>query len=210
MATRGPLADNRDLIAGIGGGGFAPLATFVFDLPLYATLPGAILVFIGLRLILAPKTFFEDLPTGKFAKARVDLARDVLVKADRALSELAQTAEVIRQEHVQEQLLHLHRIATDISIEVEKDPGRLNQVQRLLTYYLPAASRVATGYAALERKFSPNEERVIEAQVMIERLDQVFSEYADRLVMPEVENLDIDLQLLDDAIRDEGLERVRS
>ena len=38
---------------------------------------------------------------------------------------------------------------------------------------------------------------------MIARLDKIFDDYADRLVMPEVEGLDVELRLLDDAIRDE-------
>ena len=203
MARRSVLTDNRDLIAGAVGGGFAPLATFLFGLPIYATLPGALLVFFGTRLILTPKAFFEDLPKGEFSEARIDLARDVLIAADHALASLAATVEHLRNEAVQDKLLHLHRIASEVVSEVERDPERLMQVQRLLTYSLPAASRLSTGYLALERKRNPNPERVAETEAMIARLDKIFDDYADRLVMPEVEGLDVELRLLDDAIRDE-------
>lgn len=205
MAKRGFLSDNRDLIAGACGGGFAPLATFAFGLPIYAALPGALLVFIGMRLVLAPKKYFEDMRSGEFTEAKIDLARDVLTGADRSLAMMAATAEHVRNEDVQSRLLHLHRIASEVVSEVERDPGRLMQVQRLLTYYLPSASRLAAGYLALERKRNPQPERLAKAEAMITRLDQVFDDYADRLVIPEVEGLDVELRLLDDAIRDESM-----
>ncbi|MEO0393382.1 MAG: 5-bromo-4-chloroindolyl phosphate hydrolysis family protein [Pseudomonadota bacterium] len=205
MARHTALSINRDLIAGLTGGGFAPVATFAFGLPIYATLPGAVLVFFGVRLMLAPKGFFEDLDKGDYADARLDLARDVLVQADHALASLAATVEPIENQEIQDRLLHLHRIASDVLSEVERDPKRLMQVQRLLTYYLPSASRLARGYLALERKRNPQVERVAQTEMMITRLDQVFSDYADRLVMPEVEDLDVELQVLDDALREEEL-----
>lgn len=210
MARPGQLSDYRDLIAGAAGGLFAPLATFALGLPVYATLPGAVLVFFGLRMMLAPRELFEGLPDGKFARSRLDLAREVLGGAQRALAELDDHAGMLRDDAVKQQLVHLGRITQDVVAEVEKNPGRLTSIQRLLTYYLPAAVRLAEGYAALERKRHPSEKRLRETRDMIGRLDGIFSDYADRLVMPEVEGLDVELRLLDDAIREERLETGKS
>lgn len=196
---RRALAQNREIIAGAAGGLFAPLAAIAFGIPVLAAVPGAILVYVGLRLALAPRSADKHLPEG--------LSREVLMSAEVSLAALRRSMRALKTKPVRARFEELHGIATKVAREVEEDPGRLADVRRLLTYYLPAAERLAEGYAILETKFNPSIERVRQLEATIRRLHEVFKDYSDRLATREVEDLDVELKLLEDELRNE--ERTR-
>jgi len=192
-----------DVLAGLAGGLFAPIATFGFGLPLWATIPGAVLIFFGVRLVATPRRLFEGFNFGEADRASLELAREILSEAQVQLQRLRGLAQETRTAAVREKLEHLHAIAARVVGEVEQKPRRVNNVRRLLTYYLPAAARLADGYHVLENSNSPDRERLKAAGDMIGRLDEVFARYADRLSEEEVEGLDVELKLLENSIRDE-------
>jgi hypothetical protein len=200
--TRDPV-DRTDVLAGLAGGLFAPVATFGFGLPWWASVPGAVLVFFGVRLAVQPRRLFEGFNFGAADRASLELARDILSDAHGQLDRLAEVVRDTRTGSVRARLEHLHAIAAGVVDEVEQKPSRVNNVRRLLTYYLPAAVRLADGYRVLERANDPDRERLTATDAMIGRLDQVFGRYADRLSQEEVEGLDVELKLLESSIRDE-------
>jgi hypothetical protein len=199
------LRSSVDLWAGLAGGLFAPVASFGFGLPLWASLPGAVLIFVGARLAFAPVGLGEGLD-GKTLDGRardtaaIDLAREVVTAAQGDLARLNAAARVVREPSARRHLDHLHIVAARVIGEVERKPRRLSSVQRLLTYYLPAAVRLGEGYGVLEAANRPDHARLDAAGAMIGRLDTVFARHADRLSAPEVEGLDVELKLLADAI----------
>jgi 5-bromo-4-chloroindolyl phosphate hydrolysis protein len=192
-----------DIVAGLAGGLFAPVATFGFGLPWWVSVPGALLVFFGVRLAVRPRRLFEGFDFGEADRASLELARDILSDARVELDRLAELARDMRSVSVRRNLEHLRGIAAGVIGEVEQKPSRVNNVRRLLTYYLPAAVRLADGYRVLERANDPDRQRLTAADAMIGRLDQVFGRYADRLSQDEVEGLDVELRLLENSIRDE-------
>jgi 5-bromo-4-chloroindolyl phosphate hydrolysis protein len=192
-----------DIVAGLAGGLFAPLATFGFGLPWWASVPGAVLVFFGVRLAVQPRRLFEGFDFGEADKASLELAREILSDARAQLDRLAAAASDIKSANVRQKLEHLRGIAARVVDEVEQKPARVNNVRRLLTYFLPAAVRLGDGYRVLERANDPDRERIKATDTMIGRLDQVFGRYADRLSQEEVEGLDVELKLLESSIRDE-------
>lgn len=200
--TRDP-ATWADVLAGLAGGLFAPVATFGFALPLWASIPGAILVFFGVRLALAPRRLFEGFDFGAADRASLELAGEILSEAQTQLARLRELALETRSVEIRERLDHLHSIAARVVGEVEQKPRRVNNVRRLLTYYLPAAARLADGYHVLENSHAPDQERLKATGEMIGRLDEVFARHADRLSGDEVEGLDVELRLLENSIRDE-------
>ena len=195
------LSDNRYVFAGLAGGAFAPLATWLLNLPAIAALPGALLVFFGILVLLQPKKMFEDLDANKFEAGQLALAEEVLSEAEKDLRRLSAAARAITKVRVKEKLVHLKNMAQRVTLEVERDPSRLRHVRRLLTYYLPASARMAEGYVAVEKRVRPDHERVAAAEQMLDRLDDVFTDYNDRLVTTEIEGLDLEIKLLDDATR---------
>jgi 5-bromo-4-chloroindolyl phosphate hydrolysis protein len=200
--TRG-AADWSDVLAGLIGGVFAPAATFVFGLPWWASLPGAVVVFLGVQQLARPRRLFEGFDFDEADRASLELAREVLSGAQAELKRLHDLALDIATLAVRQRLDHLHLIAEGVVREVEQRPRRANNVRRLLTYYLPAAVRLAHGYRLLERSNAPDRLRVAAIGEMIDRLDQLFGRHADRLSEEEVEGLDVELRLLENAIRDE-------
>jgi 5-bromo-4-chloroindolyl phosphate hydrolysis protein len=200
--TRDP-AGWADVVAGLVGGLFAPVATFGFGLPLWVSLPAAVLIFVGIRLAIAPRRLFEGFDFGEADRASIELARGILSGAQRELDRLKALAQETSTIAVRNNLDHLYAVAARVVAEVEQKPRRVNNVRRLLTYYLPAAVRLAAGYHVLEGSITPDRERVQATAEMIGRLDEVFGRYADRLSEEEVEGLDVELRLLENSIRDE-------
>lgn len=197
------LRSSVDLWAGLAGGIFAPVASFGFGLPLWASLPGAVLIFVGTRLAFAPRGLFEGLDGKALDAAALDLAREVLTAAQVDLVRLGAAAHAVREPSARRDLDHLHTVAGRVISEVERTPRRLSSVRRLLTYYLPAAVRLGEGYGVLEGANRPDHARLDAAGALIGRLDTVFARHADRLSAPEIEGLDVELKLLADAIRAE-------
>jgi hypothetical protein len=192
-----------DLIAGAAGGLFAPLATFGLGVPFWLSVPLAVLVFFSVRLLLAPRRLFEGFSYGEIDRASLELAREILERAYTDLAALAESAAGIKNGEIRQQLMHLHGIASKVVADVEKKPRRVNNVRRLLTYYLPGAARLAAGYQVLESRLSPNRERIVAAERMIGQLDETFAAHADRLTEQEVEGLDLEIKLLEGEIAGE-------
>ena len=192
-----------DVLAGLAGGLFAPAATFGFGLPLWVSIPGAALVFFGVRLVAAPRRLFEGLDLQEADLANVDLARDVLSAAGDHLARLRAAARATASVPVRASLDRLATIAARVMADVEQKPRRLNSVRRLLTYYLPSAARLAEGYRVLEASTAPDEARLRATAGMIGQLDGVFARHADRLTEEEVDGLDVELRLLENSIRED-------
>jgi 5-bromo-4-chloroindolyl phosphate hydrolysis protein len=192
-----------DLIAGAAGGLFAPVATFGLGIPFWLSVPLAVLVFFAVRLLLAPRRLFEGFNFGEIDQASLELAREILERAHADLAALAESAAGIKKAETRKQLMHLHGIASKVVADVEKKPRRINNVRRLLTYYLPGAARLAAGYQVLESRLSPNRDRILATERMIEQLDGTFASHADRLTEQEVEGLDVEIKLLEGEIAGE-------
>ena len=192
-----------DLIAGVCGGLFAPIATFGFGMPFWLSVPLAVLIFFALRLILGPRQLFEGFQFQEIDQASLALAREVLEQARTDLDGLSEAAAAIKNRRSRERLMHLHGIAKKVIDEVEQKPRRINNVRRLLTYYLPGAVRLGAGYQVLEERLEPNRERMAAAQRMIGQLDGVFTTYADKLTEEEVDGLDLEIKLLEGEISGE-------
>jgi hypothetical protein len=192
-----------DLVAGALGGLFAPVATFWIGIPFWISVPLAVLVFFGVRLVLAPRQLFEGFRFQEADQASLALAREVLEQARSDLDALAEAAAAVQDAGIRKRLMHLHDIAGKVIADVERKPRRINNVRRLLTYYLPGATRLGAGYQVLEGRLTPNRERLVAAERMIGQLDGVFTTYADRLTEQEVEGLDLEIKLLEGEISSE-------
>lgn len=200
---RAALSENRDLIAGAVGAILAPVASIGFGVPFWVSVPCAVIAYLGVRTLLRPPRLFEGLDSETYAGVRLGVARTVLSDAIRSLRELRRHARSIRDGEMRKRFEHLHYVAHTIALEVEEDPKRLPHVQRLLTYYLPAAVRLARGYRAVEHRVAATSDRRRKVEKTVARMDRVFADFSDRLVTPEIENLDLELRLLDDELAQE-------
>jgi 5-bromo-4-chloroindolyl phosphate hydrolysis protein len=172
-------------------------------MPFWLSVPLAVVMFFGVRFLLAPRRLFEGFRFDAIDQASLALAREVLERARVDPDGLGEAAAELKNARVQKSLMHLHAIAGRVIGEVEQKPRRIGNVRRLLTYYLPGAARLAAGYRALESQLEPNRERMRATERMIGELDRVFTTYADKLTEQEVEGLDLEIKLLESEISGE-------
>ncbi len=203
-ALRGTaLSDNRDLIGGVLGAALVPVASIGLGVPFWVSIPCAVALFFGVRALLRPRALFEDLDPEQHEGVSLGLARAVLGDADKALGRLRKQAAAIRDGDMRKRFQHLHYVADTVVREVEEKPAKLPHVRRLLTYYLPAAVRLAEGFRAVERKLGPSLDRRQAVLATVQRMDRVFADFSDRLVTPDIDNLDLELKLLDQELEGE-------
>lgn len=184
------------ILAGAAGAVLVPVLAVGLALPFPIALLVAALAFAGIGVLTAPRRLFEGMDLGGVGSGRVALARKVLSEALPDLERLEDGAKAIRRRETGRRLAHLAATARTIVAGVEQNPDRLMNVQRVLTYYLPQAARLADSYALVEQRRLPDAERLAELDGMIGRLDEAFAHYADSLTDTDLKGLDADLRLL--------------
>jgi 5-bromo-4-chloroindolyl phosphate hydrolysis protein len=198
------MANDRNWVAaGIAGALLIPLLVFGLRLPYVIALAAGLIAFAGLAALLAPRKLFEGIDVSKVARGRLDLARKVLGDAEPELVKLSAAAAKIKDARIRGEVEHLAGTAKAILAGVEQNPERLSSVQRFLTYYLPAAGELAENYAVLEQKRSPDAARLEQANAVIGKLGEAFSHYADTLLESDLSGLDVELKLIDAAIKED-------
>jgi 5-bromo-4-chloroindolyl phosphate hydrolysis protein len=195
--------DRNWLAAGIVGALLIPVLVFGFQLPYVLALGAGAVAFIGLVLLLAPRKLFEGIDVSKVGRGKLDLTRQVLVEAMPSVSRLKDSVADIRSPKIKAIVERLSGTAESIVSGVEKEPERLSSVQRFLTYYLPSAAQLAESYSVLEKQRNPDPTRLKEAETVITKLDNAFSHYADSLMESDLSGLDVDLRLIEQAIKED-------
>lgn len=207
---------NRTLVAGLGGGLLALLVLAVA--PAWAALAAGIAGFLALRWHLSPRGLFTGIERSE--RPRVELVREVLGTAAHDLAALVAAGERIADRGVSARLRRMAATCNEVCRQLERKPRRLLKVQRLLTFYLPSALRLAESYARLERQGAEAKPTTSSAPVpgtlpagagetaaMLERLETHFADYARRLDDPQQDALDVELRLLEQSLAEERLPR---
>ena len=198
------FTDDRNwLIAGLVSAILIPGLVFVVQVPLAVALGVGAVAFAGLLFALAPRRAFEGIDVSNVARGRLDLARKVLNDAAPQIERLTQTARGIRKETVKAQVGRLATTARAIIAGVEQDANRLTNVQRFLTYYLPAAGDVAERYGVLEQKRLPDPARITQTEAVIAKLEDAFSHYSDSLLDTDLADLDVELRLIESSLKED-------
>ena len=71
----------------------------------------------------------------------------------------------------------------------------------MLTFYLPNAASLAEGWRTLETRSSPSPERIAQTRETMQALGDAFGKFADQAVAPQLQALDLDLKVLNDALK---------
>ncbi len=195
--------DRNWMLGGLIGALALPLLVFVVKLPFWLSAVVAFGVFVGFVFLLAPRGLFEGIDVSNVARGRLDVVRKVLEDADQSLKRLEEAADEIKSQKIKAATTHLVQTARSIISGVENEPDRLSSVQRFLTYYLPSAGDVAASYAVMEKQNNPDPERVKKTEAVIAKLDSAFSHYADSLHESDLSNLDVELRLIENAVKDD-------
>lgn len=141
------------------------------------------------------------LDVGEMASERRGAAAQLLREGEAALDRLRAAPRLIHDQLMREEIRLLTMKADRVLRDVRGDPDKVMAVRRMLTFYLPNAASVAEGWRALENKSEPAPERVQQTRETMAQLNDAFTQFADELHEPQMQTLDLDLKMLNDALK---------
>ena len=191
------------VVAGIAAAALIPLLTFVVNVPFLVALGIGLVALFGLVLLLAPRGLFEGIDVSAINKGKLELVRKVLADATPALERLDEASRRIRNAAIRKRGQDLTATARTIFARIEQNPERMISVQRFLTYYLPAAAELTESYGVLEQQRSPDPARLQQAETVLGKLNEAFGHYADTMLESDLSGLDVDLRLIERAVKDD-------
>lgn len=197
-------------IAGVAAALLPPPLVLAAGIPAWVAVMIAFAVFVALFLLLKPRSRPAPgrLDAGAISDHRRGTAGDLVREGEAALERLRAAPRRIHDQLMREEIRLLTMKADRVLREVRHDPDKVMAVRRLLTFYLPNAASVAEGWRALENKSEPSPERVRETRQTMAQLNDAFTRFADELHEPQLQTLDLDLKVLNDALR-QDLDSVR-
>jgi hypothetical protein len=138
--------------------------------------------------------------------ASADPRVDLLVDARKNLAILAKPSPKLPAE-MKAIVKKLAEDGTIITDAVTENPEKLNAVLRFFTYYLPATADLVQDRI----KLAPHagSDRLAEIDHTLERLLEAFSGFRAAILEPDLEAVDLDVTLLDDAL-DADLEDLKT
>src|SRR5260221_5614623 len=200
MDVRG---DGRYLIAGLAAAIALPVAVFVVAIPFYAAVPIAIVLFVALALILAPRRPLEGINMAAIGRGDVMAAQAALEDADIDLDAIEAAAKKIKTADIAQSITHLAGSARGLLQQVEAEPAKLAEIRRLVAVYLPRTRDISESYADIETRGKLDPARTDRVRAVLKRIDGTFQHFGQRLVEGEAQSLYVDLSLLEDSIKQE-------
>jgi hypothetical protein len=205
----GMSAGTAAAVSGAVAAAIPPILVLGFSQPAWLALCIAFVALVVLWFLLKPDANRGSgrLDEGEIAQGRRSTAAQLLREGDAALDRLRAAPRVIHDQLMREEIRLLTMKADRVLRDVRQDPDKVMAVRRLLTFYLPNAASVAEGWRALENKSEPSPERVRQTRETMAGLNDAFTQFADELHEPQMQTLDLDLKVLNDALK-QDLEKV--
>ncbi|HEY1426116.1 MAG TPA: 5-bromo-4-chloroindolyl phosphate hydrolysis family protein [Caulobacteraceae bacterium] len=188
------------LLAALAAAVMAPAAAIGLHLPLLVDLGLSGGTFAGGYLLLRSGKQ-ASLDQQMLADARNNTGLGLIPDAQSALDRLKKALLLIKDPAVRGQVDSLVRTGQKVVGECRTDPSRAMAVRRLLTFYLPNAASIAEGWVALEGRAMPSPERMAQTGATLRALNEAFAKFSDDMVEPQMQTLDIDLKVVNDALR---------
>jgi hypothetical protein len=188
------------LIAGIIAALVLPLLALGLRLPLFVSVGLTIGLFFALQGLFAPKPP-RAAQAEPLDEARQQTADALIGEGRAALDRLRRAGRALQDKRMRADVERLSATADRVLRDVEADPGKAMSVRRLMTFYLPNAASLTEGWRALEGRALPSPERERQTRETVAHLNEAFDRFADALVQPQVQTLDLDLKVLNDALK---------
>jgi DNA repair ATPase RecN len=195
--------DGRYVIAGLVAAAALPAAVFAAAIPFLAAVPIAVVLFGAVVYLLAPRRPLEGLDVATIGRGQIEAARNALEEADTDIDTIVAAAKRIRTRDIAAALDHLATTARRLLHQVEQDPAKLSEVRRLVAVYLPRTREIASSFADIESRGSLEAPRIERLREMLKKIDATFQHFGDRMVEGEARELDVELNLLEDSMKQE-------
>lgn len=130
--------------------------------------------------------------------------RSALAQAEQSITAIEQTSRRIAPADLRDRLGQITTLAREVLTLLEEDPRELPRARRFLGVYLEGVQRVVEGYATAHRRaaLGPVDERF---RRVLEQIEAVFEEQRERLTRREVMDLDVEIEVLLNQLKREGL-----
>ncbi len=189
------------LVAACAAAVVLPVTALGLNLPFWLDGGASLGVFGGLYLLLRRPKPGESLDEDAMVEARDQTARELSANAATAVDRLRRAAGKVRDVAMRGQIAALASTGDQVLKSVRADPSKAMAVRRLLTFYLPTAASLAEGWRTLEERRTPAPERAEQTRQTMRTLNEAFSRFADDLTAPQMQTLDLDLKVLNDALK---------
>lgn len=134
---------------------------------------------------------------------------DALIKErERALSEMRRLNDSIEDETISAQIDHLEAVTSKIIDQVIKEPAKLPQIRRFLSYYLPTTLKILNAYDRMDAvgvsgdNIDSTKQRV---ERMMGTIVQAFDKQLDALFGAEAMDISTDITVMENLLAQEGL-----
>jgi hypothetical protein len=202
------MGSGTAIFAGAVGAALAfPALALGLGLPLWLAAPIAAGVFVGLWLVLKGRAA-PGLSDEAVLAARNETARGLISDGTEALQRLERAMASIADKPMHAEVQKLADIGEKVLKDVRTSPDRAMAVRRLLTFYLPNAANLAEGWRSLESRVTPAPERAEQVRTTMHALGDAFARFADDVSEPQLQSLDLDLKVVNDALKSD-LETVK-
>ena len=188
------------LLAAMAAAVVMPAAAIGLHLPLWLDLGLSGGTFAGGFLLLRSGKQ-DTLDEQMLSDARNQTGLGLIPDAAAALDRMRKALSQIKDPGVRGQIDSLVRTGQKVLGDVRADPSRAMAVRRLLTFYLPNAASIAEGWVALEGRSTPSSERMAQTGATLRSLNEAFAKFSDDMVEPQMQTLDIDLKVVNDALK---------
>jgi len=195
--------DGRYVIAGLVAAAALPGAVFVVGIPYFAAVPIAAVLFGAIVFLLAPRRPFDGLDVAAIGRGQIEAAQGALEEANRDIGTIEAAAKRIKTKDIAAALTHLTGSAQGLLQQVEKDPAKLSDVRRLVAVYLPRTREIADSVADIESRGTLEPARVDRLRGVLKKIDETFQHFGERMVEGDAKELDVELNLLEDSIKQE-------
>ena len=134
---------------------------------------------------------------------------DNLIKErERALGEMRRLNDSIEDETISAQIDHLEEVTAKIIDQVVKEPAKLPQIRRFLSYYLPTTLKILNAYDRMDaagisgENIDSTKERV---ERMMGTIVKAFDKQLDALFGAEAMDISTDITVMENLLAQEGL-----
>ena len=141
------------------------------------------------------------------APAPDDNAQALIAEGAAALERLRRAGAKVADPEMRTTVDQLCVTSTRILDDIRQEPSRAMPMRRVLCFYLPNAASLAEGWRALETRRAPSPERMAQTKETMRALIVAFDRFHDELAQPQMQVLDLDLKVLNDALKHD-LERL--
>ncbi len=199
--------NNPYIIPGIIGSAFFIIFFLIIDIPFIFSLIIALASFGGSALIIKGNTREKDLVL-TYGKVSEEELQKALQSGYSKLKEIKKFNPRIQSKPTANNLTEIEDIIEKILAEIKRDPDDLKRADEFLDYYLDSTIKILSKYVELTThgiKDKNIEKSLARVESMLESLKTAYSKQFTRLLTNDVSSLDIELNMLENMLKAEGL-----